>query len=415
MKRDCFSLDNRKDDPSLPQLKTMLADLDPLGMPIATKVVSGETADDGLYIPIFDQVRQTLQTQELLGVGDCKMSALTTRAHIHHQQHYYLTPLARVGKVPELIQQWITETLAGNAPLLEVCHCQPEEQPRVIATGYESSRLQSATAADGTTVEWTERVMLMHSPVYEQQQQRGLEQRLSTATTKLKALTPPVGRGQRQIRELEVLQHKVQTILKSHRVEGLLAYTYEHYPATKTVGERYQITAVTLNTAAIEQDKQTFGWRVYVTNACLEQLSFQDAVLTYRDQWILERGFHRFKGKPLSVTPFFVQRDDQVTVRVHLLSLGLRILTLIEFVVRRQLKAQGDSLVGLHPENPQKATTRPTTERLLKAFDNLTLTILEVRGQQYGHVSPLNPLQKQILRLLGLSPEIYSGLAESSG
>jgi len=35
----------------------MLANLDPLGMPIATKVVSGETADDGLYIPIFDQVR----------------------------------------------------------------------------------------------------------------------------------------------------------------------------------------------------------------------------------------------------------------------------------------------------------------------------------------------------------------------
>jgi len=31
----------------------MLANLDPLGMPIATKVVSGETADDGLYIPIL--------------------------------------------------------------------------------------------------------------------------------------------------------------------------------------------------------------------------------------------------------------------------------------------------------------------------------------------------------------------------
>jgi len=49
--------------------------------------------------------------------------------------------------------------------------------------------------------------------------------------------------------------------------------------------------------------------------------------------------------------PFFVQRDDQLTGLVHLLSLGLRILTLIEFVVRRQLKAQGDSLVGLHLEN----------------------------------------------------------------
>jgi len=193
-----------------------------------------------------------------------------------------------------------------------------------------------------------------------------------------------------------------------------LAYTYEYHPATKTVKQRYEITTVKPNTAAIEPLKLTFGWRVYATNALTEQLSFQDAVLTYRDQWIAERGFHRFKGKPLSLTPLFVQRDDQVKGLVHLLSLGLRILTLIEFVVRRQLKVEGESMVGLHPENPKKATTRPTTERLLKVFDNVTLTILEVRNQHYGHVSPLNPLQEKILRLLGLSPEIYSGLAENS-
>lgn len=410
-----FQFGHSKDDPSLPQIKTMLADLDPLGMPIATQVVSGETADDGLYIPMFDQARQTLQTIGLLWVGDCKMSAQATRAYIHQQQHYYLTPLARVGNVPELSEQWLAEARAENAPLLQVSVSDPNGQQRVIASGYESCRRQSVTDADGTIQEWLERVLLIHSPNYEQQQQRGLDQRLQTATTKLQALTPFTGRGKRQIQELEVLQHKAQAILNSHRVEGLLAYTYEYHPATKTVKQRYQITAVTLNTDTIEQLKLTFGWRVYATNAPTEQLSFPNAVLTYRDQWIAERGFHRFKGKPLSLTPLFVQRDDQVKGLVHLLSLGLRILTLIEFVVRRQLEVTKDSLVGLHLENPKQATSRPTTERLLKAFDNLTLTILEVQGQQYGHVSPLNSLQEQILRLLGLSPEIYSGLAESSG
>jgi len=89
-------------------------------------VVSGETADDGLYIPIFDQVRQTLQTLGLLWVGDCKMSNPCP-----HPSPPALLPdaLTRVGKVPELIQQWIAEALAGNAPLLEVCHCQPENNP----------------------------------------------------------------------------------------------------------------------------------------------------------------------------------------------------------------------------------------------------------------------------------------------
>jgi transposase len=35
-----------KDDPSRPQIKLMLASLDPMGMPLASQVVSGERADD---------------------------------------------------------------------------------------------------------------------------------------------------------------------------------------------------------------------------------------------------------------------------------------------------------------------------------------------------------------------------------
>jgi len=144
------------------------------------------------------------------------MSALFTRAYIHHHQHYYLTPLARVGKVPELSEQWIAEAHSGNAPILEVSVNEPDGQPRVVATGYECSELMSVVQTDGTMLAWTERLLLIHSPAYEQQQQRGLEQRLATATAKLKALSPPTGRGKRQIRELEVLQQKAQTILKSH-------------------------------------------------------------------------------------------------------------------------------------------------------------------------------------------------------
>jgi hypothetical protein len=61
-----------------------------------------------------------------------------------------------------------------------------------------------------------------------------------------------------------------------------------------------------------------------------------------------------------------------------------------------------------------KATQRPTTERLLKAFDNITLTILNIQGEEYGYVTPLNQVQKKILRLLGLDPEIYSSKRRES-
>ena len=151
-----------------------------------------------------------------------------------------------------------------------------------------------------------------------------------------------------------------------------------------------------------------------MTNAPIEKLSLHQAVLTYRDEWLVERNFSRLKGVPLSITPFFVQRDDQVTGLVHLLSLAVRLLSLIEFVVRRRLHRTGESLKGLYPGNPTRATTRPTTEKLLQAFDNLTLTLIQARGEWYGDVTPLNPLQSKILTFLGLSPEIYSGLVENS-
>src|SRR6195256_4281408 len=86
-----------KDDPTRPQIKVMLGSLDPLGMPQATDVLSGERADDGLYIPIIKRIRTGVKTTGLLFVGDCKMSALETRAYLARHQDFYLSPLPLTG------------------------------------------------------------------------------------------------------------------------------------------------------------------------------------------------------------------------------------------------------------------------------------------------------------------------------
>jgi transposase len=80
-----FQFGYSKDDPDLAQIKIMMGSLDPLGMPMATQVVSGEQADDNWYIRVFEQSRASLAAQDLLWVGDCKMGSLATRSYIHHQ------------------------------------------------------------------------------------------------------------------------------------------------------------------------------------------------------------------------------------------------------------------------------------------------------------------------------------------
>jgi len=423
-----FQFGHSKDDPTRRQIKVLAGTLDPLGMPVVTDVVAGQHADDPLYIPAIDRIAEMFgEVQEMLFVGDCKMSALATRAHVQQLGQHYLCPLPLTGNTPALLPAWVQAALDDETVLQATYVENPQGQRVLLAEGYESPRTQVAEEA-GTTLEWQERVIIARSEAYRERLCQGLEQRLSHATQKLQALTPAPGRGKRQIQTESDLVARAEAILQAHNVVGLLSYTFERQeqqetrysgrgrggaqrPTQESVTVRYQITAVQRQTAAITDLSKTLGWRVYVTNAPATELSVEQALLVYRDEWIIERGFHRLKGAPLSLDPMFVKRDDQIAGLTHLLSLGVRMLTLLEFVVRRKLQQNQEQLVGLHAENLKKGTAKPTTERLLKAFNNITFSIVQLADQVVYHVTPLSALQTRILELLDLSPDIYSALA----
>lgn len=424
-----FQFGHSQDDPTLRQVKVMVAALDPLGLPLVTEVVAGNAADDPLYVPAVDRVLQIIDGLSLLFVGDCKMSALATRAHIAHLHQHYLCPLALTGDTGQDLPQWIAAADTAEHPLEAVYTEDDPGERRLLAKGYAFERLVTAPTADGEHT-WTERVLVVRSEHYQQVQQAGLERRLQRATARLLALTPAPGRGKRQIQAEDALITAAEAILQAEAVAGLLTYAFERQeqrhtqyvgrgrggpdrPRREIVTVRYQITAVSRQADAITAHAETLGWRVYVTNAPAARLALADAVLTYRDEWLIERNFHRLKGAPLALNPLFVKRDDQVAGLTHLLSLAVRLLTLLEFVVRRQLQQHQELLVGLIENNPKKGIDNPTTERLLKAFDDITLTIVCLPGQLIRHVTPLSALQTRILELLGLSPGVYTQLAEN--
>jgi len=139
-------------------------------------------------------------------------------------------------------------------------------------------------------------------------------------------------------------------------------------------------------------------------------LSAEQAVLAYREEYLVERGFGRLKGRPLSLSPLYLDRDEHVTGLIRLLSLALRVLTLVEFQVRRRLSQTQGVLAGLYAGQPTRATARPTTERLLGAFKEITLTVLHTPQHILRHLPSLTPLQQQILALLDLPPDLYHRL-----
>jgi transposase len=143
-------------------------------------------------------------------------------------------------------------------------------------------------------------------------------------------------------------------------------------------------------------------------------LSSAQAVLAYREEYLVERSFRRLKEAPLSLTPMYLERDEHATGLVRLLSSGLRALSLLEYEVRRRLTARGEVLAGLYAGNPKRTTAWPTAEGLLGGFQEITLTVIEQAGAQQVHLTPLNALQQRVLALLGFSPAISLRLVEHS-
>jgi transposase len=178
---------------------------------------------------------------------------------------------------------------------------------------------------------------------------------------------------------------------------------------------RYQLT-VSRNQTAIAQAEFKAGWRIYATNAPADRLSLPEAVLAYRDQYLEENIFRRLQGKFLSITPVYVQRDDHARGLFHLLTLGARLLAVGDYQVKQSLAQEGPEaeLTGVYRGNPNRGTARPTTERMLQAFEHINLLLIpadmSVEGQAVCFVTQLSPLQERILTLLGLPTSLYTSL-----
>jgi transposase len=402
-----YSKDHR---PDLPQLKVMLSALDPLGLPLVTQVVAGKGADDPLYIPAIQQVSQSLPEHGVLYVGDCKMAALATRAYVQAQGDYYLCPLAQTQLPAQALEQYLQPVWSGEQPVLAVQRANSEGEDEVIAQGFEQTMVCSGEVA-GQVVTWTERQVLVRSVKLAEAAQATLHARLGKAQAALAQLNEHK-QGKKVYRDADALRHAAQAICKQHQVEGLLRLRIEEQASERAVRaygsrraevrveRRWQLHSE-VDEAAVSDATRRLGWRVYVTNHPKETLS-------------LERGFGRLKGKPLSLSPMYVQSDQRATGLIHLLSLALRLLTLLEWRCRQRLAEQQESVAGLYAGNPKRTTSRPTAEALLQAFRLIHLSVVTLGQQIHRHITPLSEGQQRILALLGVSPTLYERLAAES-
>ena len=334
-----FQYGHSKDHrPDLPQLKVMVSTLDLMGMPLAIQVLSGERADDPLYVPAIQQVSQSLGEHGLLYVGDCKIAALETRGFVQAQDDYYLCPLAKTQMPDEELEKLLKPVWAGEQLLTWVHRHNEDSQLERIAEGYEVTVPLTCTVG-GKLVTWHERRLVVRSLQQARATEAALQTRLSRAQTALATLNERKKGKKKFTAEAEVWQ-AVETVLRQQRVTGLLTVMVEEqlqeravrayggWPAEVRIERDWQVRAE-VDRPAVADAVRWFGWRVYATNTPAEVLPLDKAVLAYREEYVIERGFGRLKGKPLSLTPMYIQSDQRATGLIRLMSLCLRLLVLL--------------------------------------------------------------------------------------
>jgi len=420
-----YSKDHR---PDLRQFKVLMATLDPLGMPLLTQLVAGNRSDDGCYVPAYEEAIKSTG-KDIMVIGDSKMSALATRAHLHSGGSRYLTPLAMVGKTKEDMAQWVDAAVAGTVAL----RCVHSASADALGRGYEVVREQRYRDEDrAVTVTWQERVLVMQSAEHARAQEAGLRQRLTTARTSLTVLTACKGKGHRRYHTAAALHAACHSILEQHAVGGLLTVTLACERQTRTVNAHrgrprkhtppppprlieevsYKVSTIHLDSQALAARIARLGWRAYVTNAPATEWSLNEVVLAYRGEWRIEHGFHLLKGSPLSLAPVYLTKTEHIRGLLCLLSLAVRALTLIRYTVSQSLHHADETLTGISPAYPHVKTTSPSAPMILAAFASITLAFVQHADQSFVHVSPLNHIQRRLLALLHLPADLYQRIAD---
>ena len=418
-KHDVLRFGHSKDRrPDLLQFKQGLGTLDPAGVPIFTDTISGERADDGRYVPAWRNMATTIGHTDFLYIADCKAAAGQTRATIDDEGGWYLFPMPMTGDVPDWLRKQVLDSPVKPQKIYLPGVVDENDQPKAVGQGFVVGRTITAELENGTSHTWHEQWFVTQSFAHAERQRAGLQNRLAKTTKELARMRPKAEETavDFQVRAARIIQKRYVSDYITVTVEEIIT-TRKRYlkpgrprpdSPFQLVEERRLQLQVQVDEAAIAQAVQLAGWRAYVSNTSPERMTLCEAVAYYRDEWLVERGFHRFKRGSLPVLPLWIRLPERIRGLMLLLFVALQALTLLEFVVRRALANQQETLAGLTPGNLKRETSCPTAEKLLDVFDNLHLVIEKTGTCFKGYMNEtLTPLQRRILALLDLPEGIY--------
>ena len=159
-----------------------------------------------------------------------------------------------------------------------------------------------------------------------------------------------------------------------------------------------------LNQERIQSEAATDGIFPIITN--IADMSIADILQKYKYQPYLEKRHEQLKNV-LEVAPVFIKDARRIEAFLFVYFLALLIASLIERELRLAMKIEGLESLPLYPE--KRKCKSPTSRRALEIFSSLRKSVLFNKQEKVEtFFDKLDPLQKQILKLLNIPSRHYT-------
>jgi transposase len=400
---------NKDHRPDLKQLLFVLTISSDGAVPVHYRALDGNTNDSSTHIETWETLRKLCGKPDFLYVADCKLCSKAALAHIDKSRGRFITVLPRNRRE----DKWFRGYIQTHEPPWQEALRRPNPRRRSGPQDVWKVVEAELPSAEGYRIVWVWNSLMAEEDAEARGARiekanadiEGLERRLQGPRCRLKLLER-VRQEADRILAVSGAARWVEVDIQQRRVEVFRQERRGH-PGPKTRylrEERTRFSASTrLNTAVITSDERSDGMFPLITNC--RDLSLKAILEAYKFQPKLEKRHEQLKSVQ-DVAPMWLKNVSRVEALLFLYFVALLAHALLERELRRGMARAGVKSLPLYPE--QRKCKAPSTERVLDLFAPLTRHRLDKHGKVVQVFDPeLTKLQKQVLRLLGLSPALF--------
>ncbi|MFQ5859622.1 MAG: IS1634 family transposase [Anaerolineae bacterium] len=372
------------------------------GLPVWFNALDGGTGDSTTYVPEFAafcehaRLSNFLPLEEVVLIGDGKMPTKENQLAWLRLGLGYIGPMT----MQDHHRQALRELLAAGQTWEELPYVaqrevdkKPEERTVYRGLGH----TVEVTDPEDPTRKWSVRHLYIHSSALAKREATRRQNEMQAIEAELQRIQGLVNKYDYKTPEI-IVQRVQKKAFKKRRAQKYFTIevlNHSHRPEAP-LELRYCV-----DREQVRRDAELDGVYLLVAGGPATALSDAEILTEWKGQHKAERCF-RLVNQVFLVAPLFVKTPRRIAALVFLIMVGALIAGLIERQVRRVLAKLQQPIQGLMPE--RRDTLRPRVQRLFKAFADYSL--VQVRNAQ-GQVmetrfARLNPVQEQILKVLGL-------------